>query len=775
MAAAEPSAGQCCGGGGRRLSARQPPGRRWHDRRVRSLVLLFILAVLLPPAGVDARGRVSWRTRGRALPAPSSGGSHSGEVGMRPSRRGRRGMRLLRSVLRRVHTSHRRCLSCSPDEISLALRRLLRPRPEFDAPVCWNSHVGWWMTFFSKGRGRNYLRAWLRRSGRYVADLRRTLGKAGLPKDLAYLVAVESGFNHRVLSSANAHGLWQIIPALARRQGLRVDRWVDERRNTEKATKAVIGYLKDLHAEFRSWLLVAAAYNGGPTRLRRALKRLSVRTFWELTRFEYLPSETLKYVPRWLALTMIMREPGRYGFGKVGLDPPLLGDLVDLKEPVPLRWAAAAAGTTVDRLRTLNPELISWATPPGKAPYRLRVPVGAGAGFPGKLAKLLERKRLRFRAFRAVPGTNLHRLARRAKVPPRVLLALNTLSGRVVRRRAKHLLLPVPFQTCRETARSFEERCLKQRGAARCRRCRRLRRSFGRIERSLGRLARTGSKKRLSRRRRRRLVSRRRRVARSLRRCRSRCRSRGRRSCFRRRRKVVRRCRAGWRRRVVRVASLVRKQHKKARKRRFGRRWMEYRVRRGDSLWAISRRFGVSVRELRRWNRVGRGSHIHPGDRLLLRPGGGSGRGRRSLRSLRSLRRRRRAKRLRLRRLCRRVAGWRSRRIPRYHTLRRGQTLRGVSRRYGISLKRLGKYNVGKRLRPGVLIRLRPRRVTYRKIKHTVRRGETLRSIAACYEVETTDVLDDGCFRRGRRGRYLAPGCKVRVRVADLEGQASKR
>jgi membrane-bound lytic murein transglycosylase D len=160
--------------------------------------------------------------------------------------------------------------------------------------------------------------------------------------------------------------------------GLRRDWYIDERSDPEKATIAAARYLKTLGNLFSGdWHLALASYNGGPGRLQRAIKRLGVDDFWKLAeKPKILPRETREYVPMILAAIVIARNPAQYGFEFETDDPPDY-DQITLPRPVDLRRVAEWAGTAIDEIQSLNPELRRWTTPVRDQQYELRVPAGS--------------------------------------------------------------------------------------------------------------------------------------------------------------------------------------------------------------------------------------------------------------------------------------------------------------------------------------------------------------------------------------------------------------
>jgi membrane-bound lytic murein transglycosylase D len=238
-------------------------------------------------------------------------------------------------------------------------------------PVVMNDQVRYFVDRFT-GERREAVDLWLSRAGRYLGMIRDILRRNGLPEDLAFTAMIESGFNPLAVSHAGAKGLWQFMAATARRYGLRVDQWVDERLDPEKATGAAAAYLRDLHGMFGSWTLAQAAYNAGEMRVIRALRVTGENDFWPLMRTQHLARETKDFVPQIQAAVVIGRDPGRYGFSVKDLDP-IQVERVAVPPSTDLTRLAAAAGMPSQTLRGLNPGLVKGITPPG-APYEVQIP-----------------------------------------------------------------------------------------------------------------------------------------------------------------------------------------------------------------------------------------------------------------------------------------------------------------------------------------------------------------------------------------------------------------
>lgn len=241
-------------------------------------------------------------------------------------------------------------------------------------PVEMTPQVQYFIDLFT-GKRRELVNVWVNRSGQYLGMIREVLRSRGLPEDLAYTAMIESGFKPDAVSRAGAKGMWQFMTGTARRYGLRVDSWVDERYDPEKSTVAAAGYLRDLYAQFGSWALAQAAYNAGEMKVIRAMKKTGSSDFWILADSKHLRRETKDFVPQIHAATLIGRDPERYGFEFEDAEP--IGvEIVKVPGGTDLRRLAASAAVPFPVLRSLNRVLVRGITPPGRS-WDLRVPAGA--------------------------------------------------------------------------------------------------------------------------------------------------------------------------------------------------------------------------------------------------------------------------------------------------------------------------------------------------------------------------------------------------------------
>ncbi|CAN5778086.1 hypothetical protein BH20GEM1_BH20GEM1_17200 [soil metagenome] len=267
---------------------------------------------------------------------------------------------------------------------------LIHEKVGYDIPIVLNDRVEWWVDYFTYRIPDSFER-YLIRSGAWMPYLKQQLRQANLPEDMAYLALIESGFSTQAVSHAGAVGPWQFMPYTGREYGLRIDRWVDERRDYEKATQAAIAYLTDLHAMLGSWYLAAAGYNGGQGRVGRSMMRDNTINFWELTGIH---DETKNYVPKLIAATLIAKEPERYGFYAIPYLEPVEWETVTVPTSSDLSVIAGAAEVPVETIRALNPHLLRGRTPPGEVNFPVHIPAGRVQTFTQNYYRLAPAERI---------------------------------------------------------------------------------------------------------------------------------------------------------------------------------------------------------------------------------------------------------------------------------------------------------------------------------------------------------------------------------------------
>lgn len=362
-----------------------------------------------------------------------------------------------------------------------------------------------------------------RRGEPYLAYILGEVEKRGFPAEIALLPAVESGYDPFAYSHGRAAGLWQFIPATGKRYGLKQDWWYDGRRDVVASTEAALDYLERLHRQFDGdWLLALAAYNSGEGTVARAIRKNrkagKPEDFWHLR----LPKETAAYVPRLLAISAIVRDLPRHGIQL----PPLSAEprfaVIDTRGQLDIGIAAELAGIDMEALYQLNPGFNRWATHPD-GPHRLAIPVEKASAFEQNLAALPASKRIKWVRHKIQGGETLSHIASHYQTTVAVLRSTNELASTNIRA-GRHLLVPVAAKDPSRYA------ALKQR---------------------LHPARKSGTK-------------------------------------------------------------------------------LTYQVRNGDNLWTIARKHKVSVNQVTRWNRLDRGSLIKPGQKLVIwQSGGKAGSGKR--------------------------------------------------------------------------------------------------------------------------------------------------
>lgn len=261
--------------------------------------------------------------------------------------------------------------------------RDLEIRQDWDIEVTRNDQVEFFIEFLM-GKNHDKTKLWLERLGHYGPMIQQKLAERDMPQDLIWLAMIESGLDANAYSSADAAGIWQFIEPTGERYGLEVSKYVDERRNPEKATDAALDYLQELHERFGSWYLAAASYNTGENRVDRILNERAggqkgvESVFWDIA--AHLPRETRDYVPVMLAMGHIGKDPEQFGFAGLQMQEARAFDMVRLPGGTRLEKVAQTLGMDPDSLYDLNPELIQQMTPPDRE-WDVRIPAGQSETF----------------------------------------------------------------------------------------------------------------------------------------------------------------------------------------------------------------------------------------------------------------------------------------------------------------------------------------------------------------------------------------------------------
>ena len=286
---------------------------------------------------------------------------------------------------------------------------------------------------------------WLKRAGRYLPYVEKRLRKEGLPQDLKYVAVAESSLLTHVRSRKGALGPWQFMSRTARRNGLRRDRLMDERRSFERSTEAALKFFRRLRNDLGSWTLALAAYNCGDARLKRNMKEQQVRDYYRLR----LPNETERYIFRIAAIKLILENPEQYGYR---LSPERIYGPIDADElkirvgyPVSIPKAAKALGTDYKTIKVLNPHIIGKYFPSGH--YQIKVPSGMGPKVEGVLKKFgrrvsSETKQISGDYYVVQPGDTLSGIAYQFGVDPDEIRRLNGITDEDYIVAGQELLIP---------------------------------------------------------------------------------------------------------------------------------------------------------------------------------------------------------------------------------------------------------------------------------------------------------------------------------------------
>jgi membrane-bound lytic murein transglycosylase D len=313
------------------------------------------------------------------------------------------------------------------------------PEPDvqkYEFPIVFNDRVKTVLHHFQTKKWGAITRSF-ERARRYMPMMRQVFREEELPEELLNLAFIESAVNPWATSRVKAAGIWQFMASTGRLYGMQVSWWIDERRDPEKATRGAAAYLKKLYQMFDSWDLALAAYNAGEGKVQRAIARQGTRNYWKLR----LPKETQYFVPAFMAMTIISKEPERYGFSPPP-DDPFDSTTVTLDHPTDFRTLARVAEIEAEHLRELNPALIRWSTPPGVSPYSLRVPAGVKPDFLDELGRIPPHERVAWIAHRVRKNETSVAIAKRYGAHLQAFLEMNGLKKRQPLKPGASVLVP---------------------------------------------------------------------------------------------------------------------------------------------------------------------------------------------------------------------------------------------------------------------------------------------------------------------------------------------
>jgi membrane-bound lytic murein transglycosylase D len=308
-------------------------------------------------------------------------------------------------------------------------------------PTLLNERVKGFIDFF-QNRADGFFTKSLARSQAYEGMMKQIFREKNLPEELFYLALIESGYNPQAESRAKALGIWQFMSKTAKRFGLKVDKWVDERRDPEKSTYAAAEYLKSLHEMFNCWYLATASYNAGEGKILQAMKRAKSQDFWEISQQRYLKRETKEYVPMFLAAMIIAQDPQKYGFSNIDYHLPLMYEKVAVPPGTRLDRIARAAETDLEKIRTLNPSLRKDRTPPEGPCFEVKIPPGKKEVFETNFSqmKIFDPRKSRKHDVRR--GETLGQISKKYRIDLRELCEGNQITPKTPIKPGMTLLLP---------------------------------------------------------------------------------------------------------------------------------------------------------------------------------------------------------------------------------------------------------------------------------------------------------------------------------------------
>ncbi len=240
-----------------------------------------------------------------------------------------------------------------------------------------NNRIQWWVKRYT-GPLKKHFRAELAQFDTVRPTMEKIFASYGIPKDLVYLCMIESGGRPNAVSPAGATGYWQFTAGTAKTYKLTVNSWVDERRDMIKSTHAAAKYLKALYGIFNDWLLAGAAYNAGEGNLYRIMRsHPEINTFWDISHHMPIKHETLDYIPKLIATIVLAKNRAYYGLNEAdGTKSTVDYETVRVPSLTQLEEIAKVLGVPSKEICLLNAELVRKCTPPSENGHELKVPRG---------------------------------------------------------------------------------------------------------------------------------------------------------------------------------------------------------------------------------------------------------------------------------------------------------------------------------------------------------------------------------------------------------------
>ncbi len=311
---------------------------------------------------------------------------------------------------------------------------------DYDMPIVSNRIVESFIQVFSTDKA-HIIGAALERSTGYLPMMRRIFKEEGVPLDLCYLPLIESAYKNQARSRAAAVGLWQFIASTGRIYNLRINWWLDERMEPEAATRSAARMLRELYGEFDDWYLALCAYNAGPGRVRRAIRRGGTRDFWQLARRRLLPRETIGYVPAFIAGVTIAKNPEKYGYAGIDYQAPRDLTAITVDEGFELKVLAEHLDLDPKTLIADNQHMVRGVTPDGTA-SRLYVPTAMRETATAMIKTLPEAERMSWRRYVLKRGDTLGKLAQQFGTSVKALQTLNNINNPRALRVGQTLMIP---------------------------------------------------------------------------------------------------------------------------------------------------------------------------------------------------------------------------------------------------------------------------------------------------------------------------------------------